>query len=579
MLSAVLIQSFRNRLAHSASAAREKRMIWSSGKMQSLMASRAISPMESDDTRCFRVFTFSSVAFIEYSPPPVDNQIKSTSLIAHEVSNPQKQETDELTPSLGSSSVQGHQKHDSSTLKSGEDIAFEVNLTLGGTTVTNKHYDKIRNYITHDKKLESGALKRKNKKKSSKFYEKQVILGKLKRALAATKVSSTASIQNKYGLGPNRRLIQSLFQQAKEEKINLSPDLYAQCFQSFVQSNQLLDALDALKGWIALSRATTQGNTSDTTVPLPPENIFLLLIDAIGNNAKLPHHRQIQSKDGLCEIIKDLILMVQLNFPIETSFVQQRTLPHLLCNIVQYTTNDPYLSGTAQKLYHYLMRRQRYSSNGTQETSSNTSSDASLQPPLLIPFDSQIFTEILLHSANQSACYLPVSEILHALVFDHNVAVDAETVLTLLQKEYPFVNMDRVVLFLDCIDKLLSEPTSEAVTDDFRIDIGLLEQIMIQAARSKMPEIIRRGWNFLERYQYFPTESMYESAIYGFFLTYKSDHFGFAVMKEMESQSGYIPSYDLIRTVSSCLRYGKYNTKAKLFCLLFFFTFSYIVFQ
>jgi hypothetical protein len=221
------------------------------------------------------------------------------------------------------------------------------------------------------------------------------------------------------------------------------------------------------------------------------------------------------------------------------------------------------------------MRRQRYSSNGTQETSSSTSSDASPLPPLLIPFDSQIFTEILRHSANQSACYLPVSEILHTLVFDHDVSVDAEIVLTLLQKEYPFVNMDRVVLYLDSIDKMLSETTSGAVIDDFRIDIGLLEQIMIQAARSKMPEIIRRGWNFMERYQYFPTESMYESAIHGFFLTYKSDHFGFAVMKEMESQSGYIPSYDLIRTVSGCLRYDKYNTKAKLFCLFLFLSLSH----
>jgi hypothetical protein len=435
---------------------------------------------------------------------------------------------------------------------------------------------------------------------SSKFIHKQVILGKLKRALAATKITSTTSIQNNYGRGTNHKLIQSsfqqakkeqidpkpdlydhnliqsLFQQAKKEQIDLKPDLYAQCFPIFVQNNLLLDAMEALKSWIALSRMASKVSTTGSAVPIPSEKDFFLLIDAIGHNAKLPYYRQFQDTHGLSRIIQDLIIIIRSNFSINTSSVQQRTLPHLLCSIVQYPTNDPYLPGIARKLCRYLMQREKYSSNSTDVASKNPTSDAS-PPPLLIPFDPQSFKEILHHSAKQGACYLPVGDILYALVVDHNVTVDAETVMTLLQREYPFSDMDRVVRYLDCIDKLSSETTSGAASDDFRIDIGLLEQIMNQAARRRLPDVIRRGWNIMERYQYYPTESMYETAIYAFFHSYKSDHFGFSVMKEMEYQSGYIPSYALIRTVSNCLRYDKYDTKAILSLLEFTITFLRIV--
>jgi hypothetical protein len=546
MIRAVAIRSFRNRLATSASVVRERHRSWSSGKMQGLIVSRTIGSMESNDSRSFPVFT----------------------------STPQKPETEESNPLLRSSSAQDpQQQHPTTTLREKEEEeagTVIVNFKHGGTTTTdsNTYSDKMNDDIKDDKKGKSGVLDLKNNMKSSKFIHQQVILGKLKRAFAATKTTSTTSIQNNYGRGTNYKLIQSLFQQAKTEQIDLTPDLYAQCLQIFVHHNHLLDAMEVLKSWIALCRMASQGSTTGSAVPLPSEKIFFLLIDAIGNNAKLPDYRKFQDTHGLYRIIRELIFIIQSNFSIHTSSLQQRTLPHLLCTIVQYTPYDSYLSGIAYKLYRYLMRRERYSTNSTDVTSNDPSSDAS-PPPLLIPFDAQIYKEILHHSANQGECYLPVGEILYALVLDHNVTVDAETVMTLLQKEYPFVDMDRVVRYLDCIDKLSSETTSGVASDEFRIDMGLLEQIMIQAARKRLPDVIRRGWSIMERYQYYPTESMYESAIHAFFLTYKSDHFGFAVMKEMEYQSGYIPSYALIRTVSNCLRYDKYDTRYILLLLEF----------
>jgi len=344
------------------------------------------------------------------------------------------------------------------------------------------------------------------------FYQSQAVVGKLQRVLTASHGPDSNSSSNRNSV----KTVRTLFDQCMDLGVPLTPDICLQCIKMFVRHEHLQMAMHVIQRWTALGSTTPQ--------QLLPLEAYQLICDGIGNNAKLPYSQQL--KGGLHPIIDRLIFTIQETLPNEQQHI---CLTRLLLNLVKYQANDVKLDMAAKKLYAYLT---------TQEATQNAD----------FPFDPNVYKEIIHHSANQTNCYLPVDEILNKLVKDYAVEMDMETVMILLQKEYPFAEMGRVVRILDCI------PTSMNSSGQYRLDIGIMEQIMMRAGRKKLPDVIMRVWDFVEQYQYRPTESMYESAIHAFFLSYKSDHFGFAVMKEMELQAGYIPSRAFIRTISKCIR-------------------------
>eukprot|EP00978_Attheya_sp_CCMP212_P002177 scaffold4463_cov51-Attheya_sp.AAC.20 len=171
--------------------------------------------------------------------------------------------------------------------------------------------------------------------------------------------------------------------------------------------------------------------------------------------------------------------------------------------------------------------------------------------------DFVLYEEILSRSSYQTNSSFPYSKVLLELC-RQGYQPKAFICHQVLGNMFPFTNnidtAKDVITFLIEWEKNENPPTKRKTnTNDYRLDLGTLEELASTAARMRRTDVILVVWDALDAFGYRPNEGMYESAIQAFASSNYQDQNAFAVLAEMETE-GYVPSRVLIRTVSHFIR-------------------------
>lgn len=115
---------------------------------------------------------------------------------------------------------------------------------------------------------------------------------------------------------------------------------------------------------------------------------------------------------------------------------------------------------------------------------------------------------------------------------------------------FPFTDFERTLVAVQATLDMALRGNANV-----KVDMGTLEMIMASAARFGKHELGLLTWDLSECMGYEPTESLFESMIQAFSMSYRQDHRAFACLAEME-QHGYVPSRALLRSISRSLKFS-----------------------
>eukprot|EP01082_Thalassiosira_pseudonana_P013422 g11875.t1 g11875 contig6:772723-774398(+) len=171
--------------------------------------------------------------------------------------------------------------------------------------------------------------------------------------------------------------------------------------------------------------------------------------------------------------------------------------------------------------------------------------------PLLQP---ELYEVVLTRAAyNRTGnAFLPYHEVLAGLVAS-GYKPKPETVMNLLKNYHPYLDTTATYEILSAIQTLQSSDTPNAA--DYRVDIGTLETISMNAAKRGHIDLNLLVWDLVESCGERPTECMFEDVILTF-ANNKSDSNSFAALVDME-KNGFVPSRALLRQLALKLSYSK----------------------
>ena len=202
---------------------------------------------------------------------------------------------------------------------------------------------------------------------------------------------------------------------------------------------------------------------------------------------------------------------------------QERVLPILLESMV--TTSLSSVRAQSNLLYSYLCRN-----------------DFEMSPEFL--------ERLLAQSKYWCDNDLPYHHVLQRLADTEVTPKNPTAVVTTLANFYPFTDTDQTLEALQAIHLIVHRDNTA-----LRVDMGTLEQILAAAARKGKYELGLLAWDLAETLGYEPTESLFESMIQAFCMSYRQDHRVFSCLAEMEDY-GFVPSRALLRSISRSLRFS-----------------------